>query len=136
MAIKEIGQVIKPAEKGDDTPWGTAGSLAGGAIGATLGAIGGLGFGAAPGFAAGSAIGGTVGGLAGAQFADKGSPAQVINPVKSTPLQSFAERSPEVALGQLKKAQMALPDSGLSMNEQSAYQKMMADASARLTQGR
>lgn len=135
MALKEIGTVIKKGNEGDDTPWGAIGSIGGGALGALAGALATLpagGVGAIPGASAGMAAGGAIGQGSQMAFADKATSDQMINPVKSTPLSTFAERSPEVATAQLKKAMLALPESGLPMQEREAYQAMMSDAARRI----
>lgn len=131
MALKEIGPVIKKGNEGDDTPWGAIGSIAGGVLGGALGALAGP-AGAMTGASAGMSVGGAVGQGSQQAFADKGTPDQMINPVKSTPLSTFAERSPDVAAAQLKKAMSALPESGLPMQEREAYQAMMSDAARRI----
>lgn len=132
MAMKEIGPVIKRGDSGDSTPWGSVGSLAGGALGAIAGAFAGN---PMAGAALGSTVGGMAGGVAAGQFADKPTADKQITPVRSAPLTTFADRNPEVAVAQLKRAQMALPEAGLPADQRDAYNKMMQDATARIMGG-
>lgn len=139
MALNSIGTVIKKGNEGDDTPWGSIGSLAGTGLGALIGGVGAGamsgGMGAGAGAMAGASLGGMAGSIGGsvgqAKLADKPTADQAINPIKSSPLSTFSDRSPEVAVAQLKRAQMALNESGLPADQRDAYNKMMQDAISR-----